>query len=364
MSIRFGNLVIAQEKSKIKAGEGKKEGVYKFFTSSNIQTKYVDFFQYDKPALIFGTGGIPSVHYCDEPFSTSTDCIVFYSNRKDYALKSLYLFFESHMQLLEDGFHGAGLQHISKKYILDIQVPDISIDKQTTINSIGDRLNKLIAIKKQQLKNYDNLVKSRFIEMFGDPVSNSMKWSKQKLLYHLNVVGGYAFKSELFTEIGIPILRIGNINSGCFQPNNLVFWKYDESLSRYMMYAGDLVMSLTGTVGKDDYGNVCILGNDYDCYYLNQRNAKLKLYQTINKHYLSQVLKFSAIKKKLTGISRGVRQANISNKDILNLEIPIPPIDIQNKFSNYVYQVDKSKFESLITINLLNSLNFFKHFQS
>ena len=109
------------------------------------------------------------------------------------------------------------------------------------------------------------------------------------------------------------------------------------------MYPGDLVMSLTGTVGKDDYGNVCILGNDYDVYYLNQRNAKLELQDTINKYYLSMLLKFEPVKKKLTGISRGVRQANISNKDILNLMVPIPPIELQNQFAAFVEQIDKSK---------------------
>ena len=80
-------------------------------------------------------------------------------------------------------------------------------------------------------------------------------------------------------------------------------------------------------------------------YYLNQRNAKLILDDELNKHYLSELLKFSQIKKKLTGISRGVRQANISNRDILNLVVPIPPIEIQVQFAAFVEQVDKSKFE-------------------
>ena len=55
------------------------------------------------------------------------------------------------------------------------------------------------------------------------------------------------------------------------------------------------------------------------------------------------LLKFEQIKKRLTGISRGVRQANISNKDILNLVVPIPPMEIQNQFAEFVKQVDKSK---------------------
>ena len=57
------------------------------------------------------------------------------------------------------------------------------------------------------------------------------------------------------------------------------------------------------------------------------------------------MLKFEQIKKRLTGISRGVRQANISNKDILNLVVPVPPIELQNQFADFVNQVNKSKVE-------------------
>ena len=173
---------------------------------------------------------------------------------------------------------------------------------------------------------------------------NSKGWNECALSEKLNVVGGYAFKSDQFDEErGIPVLRIGNINAGFFRPVNLVYWHEDESLERYIVYPGELVMSLTGTVGKDDYGNVCILGDDYGKYYLNQRNAKLEIVEGIDKYYLSQLLKFEQIKKRLTGISRGVRQANISNKDILNLVVPVPPMEIQEQFSAFVAQTDKSK---------------------
>ena len=119
--------------------------------------------------------------------------------------------------------------------------------------------------------------------------------------------------------------------------------RYDAIVDRYIMYPGDLVMSLTGTVGKDDYGNVCILGDDFKKYYLNQRNAKLEIREGLDKYYLSQLLRFDKIKKQLTGISRGVRQANISNRDILDLVVPIPPLSLQDQFAMFVHQIDKSK---------------------
>ena len=193
--------------------------------------------------------------------------------------------------------------------------------------------------------------------MFGAPEINPYNWSIEPLSNRIKVIGGYAFKSELFSDSdGIPVLRIGNINSGVFKPVNLVFYQEDNNLNRYIMYPGDLVMSLTGTVGKDDYGNVCILDNSYYAYYLNQRNAKLELGAGIDKYYLSTLLKFETIKKKLTGISRGVRQANISNMDILNLQVPIPPINLQEKFATFVAQTDKSKFVVQNTISPFSNI--------
>lgn len=213
--------------------------------------------------------------------------------------------------------------------------------------NVVNKLNKITKIKEQrekELKLLDDIIRARFVEMFGDPETNPNGWNECALSEKLNVVGGYAFKSDGFSEeSGIPVLRIGNINAGLFRPVNLVYWQEDENLDRYAMHPGDLVMSLTGTVGKDDYGNVCILGDDYDMYYLNQRNAKLEIIEGIDKFYLSQLLKFEQIKKKLTGISRGVRQANISNKDILNLVVPVPPMKLQSQFADFIKQVNKSK---------------------
>lgn len=177
---------------------------------------------------------------------------------------------------------------------------------------------------------------------------------------HITIINGYAFESKHFLNTGIPIVRISNINTGTFKPINMVYWKKDKNLEKYVVYPKDLVITLTGTVGKDDYANICILDKTYDYYYLNQRNAKLELKNSINKYYLSFFLKIPIIKKKLTNINRGVRQANISNKDILGLDILIPPIELQNKFADFVKQVDKSKVILGKTLQFLSfGLNYY-----
>ena len=281
-------------------------------------------------------------------FATEKSCIgrglAGLTVKAGYDLKYIYYVLKFKEQELNNKGTGSTFKAISKSSLGEVLVPDISIGKQKDYVKKLDLIQRMLVDEKKQMVQLDMLIKSRFVEMFGNPETNSKGWDECELSEKLNVLGGYAFKSDMFDEEdGIPVLRIGNINAGYFKPVNVVFWKNASSLERYAMYPGDLVMSLTGTVGKDDYGNVCILGNDYDMYYLNQRNAKLEIKEGIDKYYLLQLLKFEQIKKKLTGISRGVRQANILNRDILNLVVPLPPIELQNQFAAFVRQVDKLK---------------------
>lgn len=265
----------------------------------------------------------------------------------------LYRILPRELKAIEDKTPFVTVKHLSVKSIENIEIKLPSLGKQKKITDILDKAQSLIDKKKEQIELLDELVKSRFVEMFGDINKNNKIWDVKILSELIDVTGGYAFKSTEFVEEGIPVLKIGNINAGYFKNTNLMFWNEEEKLERYLIRPGDLVISLTGTVGKDDYGNVCIMGKDYDKYYLNQRNAKLDIRDEniLSKLYLTYALKVPEIKKRLTGISRGVRQANISNKDIQNLELPIPPIELQNKFAEFVTKTDsiRSKMEASLS---------------
>ena len=224
----------------------------------------------------------------------------------------------------------------------EIRVP--SIPEQRKITFVLDKIQSAIDNKKQQLSLLDEAVQSEFVEMFGDNPVESGKWQVENLGSMCSISGGYAFKSGDFKENGIPILRIGNINAGFFRPVNMVYWNENTNLEKYAVYPGDLVMSLTGTAGKEDYGNICILDNEYPKYYLNQRNAMFTKLKDLNKFYLAFLLKLPNMKSRLTGLNHGVRQGNILNKDLETLPLPIPPLDLQNKFAAFVQQIDKSKF--------------------
>ena len=327
----------------------RKEGKYPYYGANGIQDYVNDYIFDDELVLLAEDGGNFGSKEKPIAYRVSGKCWV---NNHAHVLKPKeeidvdYLCYSLMFYKVDGMINGATRKKLTQTAMKKMKIPLRNIVEQ---KKIVQQLNKIIEIRekaKKELNLLDNLIQARFIEVFGNPESNSKGWKECSLSEKLNVLGGYAFKSDQFDEnIGIPVLRIGNINAGYFKPVNMVYWKEDSKLAKYTLYPGDLVMSLTGTVGKDDYGNVCILGNDYEMYYLNQRNAKLEIKKDINKYYLSQLLRFKQIKKKLTGISRGVRQANISNKDILNLVIPIPPMELQEQFAAFVQQVNKSKFE-------------------
>lgn len=224
---------------------------------------------------------------------------------------------------------------------VDIPVPPIA--EQERIVEELDCLSGVIEKKKQQLKELDALAESIFYTMFGDPITNEKGWKVKKLGEVAKIIGGYAFKSDGFSNEGIPVLKIGNINTGKLKASPIVYYGKDERLLRYMVYPNDLVISLTGTAGKDDYGNVCILDNTYPRYYLNQRNAKIELSEHILTEYMQYMLKNPQIKSQLTGISRGVRQGNISNKDLEELDIQLPPLRLQQEFAEKIEAIEKQK---------------------
>ena len=325
--------VIDQSKEQIAGYTDESEGIY-----------------CDVPAIIFGDH-TRIIKYIDVPFFLGADGTKLLKIKDNTAFNCKYLYYAlSNAKIPNTGYN----RHFKWLKELSFNIP--SIEKQREIADLMDIIVNLENLRKKQLEKLELFVKSRFIEMFGDPIRNDKELPLEPLGKHIELLGGFAFKSTGFAKEGIPVLRIGNINAGYFRPDNLPFWKYDKALDRYLLYPGDLAISLTGTVGKDDYGNICKLGNDYPRYYLNQRNAKLVLKETVLPEFITALLKNKKVKDKIINTGVGVRQANISNKSILELEVPIPNLVGQNQFASFVMQVDKSKLAIQQSLDELETL--------
>ena len=138
-------------KSKRQASYGKDEGVYPFFTSSQKCKKHCDTFDYSDECLIIGTGGIANIKYSSN-FSCSTDNFIIKIN-KNYLSKYIYYYLLHNIEILQKGFIGGGLQHISKKYVNDIKIPIVSLERQQEIIDYCEHSEMFIKQREIEIKN-------------------------------------------------------------------------------------------------------------------------------------------------------------------------------------------------------------------
>ena len=174
-------------KSHRKAGDGLESGLYRFFTSSQLQTKWFDEADYSSEAIILGTGGAPSIH-CADNFSTSADTFIIAPKDKNVLAKYVYYFLSGNKDILDRGFKGAGLRHLSKEYTEKIQIP-FPVDKNGNPDLAEQKrivatLEEAESLKKKRAEadqKMDDLVPALFMQLFGNSASNEKGWNTAEL---------------------------------------------------------------------------------------------------------------------------------------------------------------------------------------
>lgn len=336
-----------QPKSKIKAGDGQLKGAYNFYTSSQIQSKFYHSATYTQPALIFGTGGMASVHYCNEPFSTSTDCLVMYG-RLGAPLELIYYYLRSNMHLLQDGFKGAGLQHISKDYILNININMPAPSLQEQITHQMRLIDAMINGKKQQILSFDEAVKSRFIELFGVYPSNPKGWETATIR---DIVADVRYGSSRPAVDGgkYPYLRMNNITYG--GELDLTDTKRidipDNELDKCTVRRGDVLFNRTNS--KELVGKTCVYNRD-EMMVLAGFVIRVRVTERVLPEFLSAFLNTDFSKQMLLGMCKAaIGQANINAQEMPNSGIYLPPTELQRQFVQFKEQTDKSKYYSSLS---------------
>ena len=332
-----------QPKSKIKAGNGQLKGAYNFYTSSQIQSKFFHSATYTQPALIFGTGGMASVHYCNEPFSTSTDCLVMYG-RQGAPLELIYYYLRSNMHLLQDGFKGAGLQHISKDYILNINIDMPAPSLQEQITHQMRLIDAMINGKKQQILSFDEAVKSRFIELFGDPVDNDRAWPTETLNSVCSTIVDCPHSTPSYTSdnTGYMCIRTSIVKKNHIMWDEIEYipeQEYYQRIQRKRPERGDIIYTREGAI----LGIAAMI--DRECNVaLGQRSMLLSpnTYKCLPQ-FLSAAMNFDSFLRKALGGVSGSASPHINVGDIKAFAIILPPIELQEQFAAFVEQTDKSK---------------------
>lgn len=249
---------------------------------------------------------------------------------------------------------GSVRDNLKLDMLKEITIPESSLDDQRHCTATLDNLQYLIELRKKQLKELDNLVKARFAEMFGDPVQNSLKWVTKSLLEMGYCKNGVNFHSG---DSGIEIHCLG---VGDFKDYSVVdgtdylptISLSEEPPVESMLQDGDIVFVRSN-------GNKALVGRCLVVYPHNTPTTysgfciRYRLTSNeVNTSYLLRVLKADSMRKKMIG--RGANIQNLNQKTLATLNIPIPPMELQEQFAEFVNQTDKSKVvEAIYKTNTL-----------
>ena len=267
-----------------------------------------------------------------------------------------YLYYAIINMALGKYFSGATIPHI---YFKDYQKEIFKLPDLETQKKIADNLKNIdliIAKKNKQIGLFNELVKSRFIELFEN-VENKIPLNSV-----CDVSGGYSFKSSDITSEGvIKILQIGNVylDDVNWETTNYLPKGYDKSHSRFLLNEGDIVVALTRPIIQS-LGNVkaCIVKDaDMPCL-LNQRVGRIvpKKNIEVSPKFIYGCLMTDSFTRYVESCSIGCSQPNISTKDIENYMVPDVSFKEQMKFVNFKEQTDKSKLEIQKSLDKLEIL--------
>lgn len=349
-------------KSSLKAGDGLKEGHFPFYTSSQEKIMKINIALYEGPAIILGTGGKASVHYCEGQFSTSADCYVLKPKNKSISTKAIAYFLNGYISILEKGFRGAGLKHISKKYITSILVPYIENESGKKIIGGLDNVNELIIKRQQSIQKLDELLHSVFYDMFMKGY-DKYQWPDMKIedmtLKDRNSMRTGPFGSDLLhselVDEGVAVIGIDNVVTNKFVWNKSRFItpaKY-EKLKRYTLYPGDIVITIMGTLGR-----CAVIPNDIPPMINTKHLAAITLDKNIaNPIFLSFAFtNHPEILHQLKTKTKGAIMGGLNLGIIKSIHFKLPPIDDQESFSNQVRLVQLQKEKAEKSLKRLENL--------
>lgn len=209
------------------------------------------------------------------------------------------------------------------------------IAEQERIVAELDCLTGIIEKKKQQLKELDNLAQAIFYDMFGDPITNEKGW-EVKTMGNLTVLfNGRAFKPNDWSETGLPIVRIQNLNDP-LAPYNFYNGQTEE---KYLLHGGELLYAWSGTPGTSFGAHIW----DGQEAVLNQHIFKIEFNQSLlNKSYFLFHLN-SSVRHLFDFTHGGVGLKHITKGTLTSQIVPLPPIDKQNTFAQKIEAIDQQK---------------------
>ena len=234
--------------------------------------------------------------------------------------------------------------------LLELEVPLPSLEQQDRILTLLRHARNALDGRQQQLTALDNLIKARFLEVFGDLANPRCSWKKEKLI---NVCAnpedikcgpfGTQLSKDEYQPAGVAIWEIPQINSGfTLKPTHFLTHEKALQLEAYSIISGDIAMSRKGNVGR------CAIfpeGFEDGIIHSDVLRIRLDKKQAVPIFMMHQLHNSGFVKHQIELVSSGAIMAGVNVTKLKEIEVHLPPLSLQNDFAAFVEEVDKSRAE-------------------
>ena len=279
--------------------------------------------------------------YCNQGFKN-----IICSDRLEN--RYVYYFLKYNVEYIKSLGRGATFKEISKGIVENLEIPYIEKKEQIEIANKLDKITEILKIKKQQIKQFDEIIKSQFVEMFGSVELNDKKFEEQEMSCIADISSSKRIYANEYQEIGIPFYRSKEIiELGHNKKPSIELFisksRYEEIKDKYgIPKKGDILITAVGTIGE-----TWIVDTDEPFYYKDGNVLQIRLNTDISQIYFKYVLDTLISIFKNKNVS-GSAYSALTIEKFKKMKIILPPIELQNQFAEIVKVIDKQKFESVI----------------
>lgn len=312
-------------------------GKYPIYGSGGVMGRADDFICDAETVVIGRKGSINNPIFVDEPFWNVDTAFGLVAHKEILLPKYLYYFCVNFD--FERLNTTVTIPSLTKANLLQIEIRVPDMDIQQNIVSVLDKICYLIELRQKELYNLDQLVKSRFIEMFG-----VYKELKRLETYATLITKGASPKWQGvdYCEEGTLFVTSENVREGYLDLSKRKYLddKINEIQPRSMLKRNDILINIVGaSIGRAAIYNCDELAN------INQAVALVRVnYAQINQTYLITYLNSPQALEMYSKMKKGGARDNLSLQNIAALQIPVAPMEVQNQFAAFVEQTDKSKY--------------------
>ena len=329
----------------------REKGIYPYYGANGIQDYVSSYIFDDDLVLLAEDGGSFGSKTKPIAYRVSGKCWV---NNHAHVLKPKegidvdFLCYSLMFYNTKGLVNGATRQKLTQSAIRKMKIPKLHIDIQLDIVKEIKSVISIIDNREKQLEKLSLLVRARFVEMFGDLVVNPYKWTVVKLSdISLFLKSGLSRRLS-DVDIGLPVIRSGNIQNGQFVYNDIKYWYKDDpqgaNTEDYRLENGDILVNFINSASQ--IGKTAIFsGVNRECIYTTNI-LRMKLTDSCNIYYYNWFAMSDYYYRQLRNIIQpAVNQASFTTVNFLKLNIPLPPLKLQKQFETFVHQVNKSKVE-------------------